>query len=882
MKTRLFHFFIGLALLGRLTQTVHAAVAFTITPSAISNTYSGPITLQITGLTAGETVVVQKYLDANTNGVVDAGDILWQQFNLTDGTNFVIGGVTNNNVPGDTDGTANGQITAKLNFKSDFSQTIAGQYFFELSSPSNHFTAITNSFTVTNFPYAQQFTGTVVSNGVAVPNAAILLFPSSGPNGNNNPVGGAVANNSGIYTIRAPAGSYSLIPFKANFVANFATAPVFTLGNNATFNTNLSLFPTTKSISGKFVDASNSAIGLPGLLVPVQTQNRGLLGICFTDTNGNFTLGVSSNQWGISGQSAGLAFHGYVGWQNKTAVDTTTGSVSGVTLALSKATAFFYGTVKDNLGNPLPGEVAVEAYDNNNNIYQSDGYADTNGNYVTAVLGGLASNDPWWVSVDNSSSFPNYIFSQPAFDQNGGDNIKAGKAVQANITAILATHTISGNVKTNGNAVIGVGVSANATIGGVDYNLDNVDTDANGNYSLAVANGNWNVNVSCQGGSDSLDSILGSGNYQCPNSQSVTINNSNATGVNFIVQLSGSDQIFGYLTDGMGSPIVGVNVYANDGKGDIYTNSTDDTGYYSFNVADGNWDISVDCGQLTGQSYPCVSDQDVSVCCGNSVEVDFTTCDQPFQITTTNLPTGVVNVPYDQFLQASSCNGNFTWSVNDPQDLPPGLQLASSGELFGTPTNGGMFSFTVSVTDGNNNTTNQMLSLVVNGGPLQVATTSLPNGTNGTFYSQTLQAAGGLTPYNWSLAPGSAGLPASLVLATNGVISGTPGLSGTNFEFIVQVTDASTNSAQQLLSLTIVGSSNVPAIVLTAPKLLGDGQFEFIFNTVSGGNYTIQYCTTLGDWIDLMTLGGSGAPLTIIDPNPAGSGERFYRVKTGP
>jgi len=872
MKTRFYFFFIGLVLLARLAQTTHAAVAFTITPAVVSNTYSGMITLQVTGLTNnGDTVVIQKFLDANTNGVIDAGDILWQQFNLTDGTNFVIGGVTNNNVPGDTDGTANGQITAKLNFQTDFSQTIVGQFLFELSSPSNHFTAITNFFTVTNFPYAQRFTGTVVSNGVAVPNAAILLFPSTGPNGNSNPVGGAVANNSGVYNIQAPVGSYSLIPFKTNFVANFATAPVFTLSNNATFNTNLSLLPATESISGKFVDASNSSLGLPGLLVPVQTQNKGLLGIGFTDTNGNFTVAVSSNQWGISALSADVAFHGYVGLQNKTTADTTTGSVVGVTIALPKATAFFYGTVKDNFGNPLPGEVAIEAYDNNNNLYQSDGYTDTNGNYVTAAVGGLGSSDPWQVQVDNSSSFPNYIFSQPAFDQNGGDNLKTGKAVLANITGLLATNHITGNVQFNGANVSGVQVYAEATIGTNNYQTQ-MDTDTNGNYSLNVGAGDWTVNVYDCGCSDndSLNNVLGNVNYQDPNSQNVNITNYNST-VNFIIPVSGNDQIFGYVTDGLGNPIVGVNVYANDGLGDLYTNSTDDTGYYSFNVADGNWDISVDCGQLSGQGYPCVSDQEVSVCCGNSVEADFVACNQPLQITTTSLPAGAVSVYYDHFLQASSCSASFTWSTNFGA-LPPGLQLASSGELFGTPVNGGTFSFTVSVTDGNNNTTNQLLSLTVSGGSPQVITTSLPKGTNGVFYRQQLQASGGYSPYTWSLSPGSAGLPANLALASNGVISGTPALSGTNFEFIVQVTDANTNSAQQLLSLTIVGSSIVPVVGLTASKL-ENGQFEFTFNTVSGVNYTIQYCTTLGNWIDLMTLGGSGGPLTIIDPNPAGGGE---------
>ena len=55
-----------------LCQNGRAAVGFTITPSAVSNTYVGNITLQVTGLTPGDTVVVQKYLDANADGVIDA------------------------------------------------------------------------------------------------------------------------------------------------------------------------------------------------------------------------------------------------------------------------------------------------------------------------------------------------------------------------------------------------------------------------------------------------------------------------------------------------------------------------------------------------------------------------------------------------------------------------------------------------------------------------------------------------------------------------------------------------------------------------------------------------------------------------------------------
>ena len=235
MKTLIQHLFFALALAAGFAQ-IASAVTFNITPSTVSNTYNGTITLQVSNLTSGDTVVVQKFLDLNTNGIVDAGDYLVQQFDLTDGqAGMVIGGVTNLNVPGDNDTTAE-QITATLNFQNgDFVQNFVGKYLFVLSSPAGHFSPITNSFTVTKFAFAQKFTGNVVSNSTPVPNAVVLLFPPprSGNHGPGTPVAGTVANNSGAYSIQAPPGTYVPMAFGNNYVADYSASPILTLGSGA-------------------------------------------------------------------------------------------------------------------------------------------------------------------------------------------------------------------------------------------------------------------------------------------------------------------------------------------------------------------------------------------------------------------------------------------------------------------------------------------------------------------------------------------------------------------------------------------------------------------------------------------------------------------------
>ena len=83
-----------------------------------------------------------------------------------------------------------------------------------------------------------------------------------------------------------------------------------------------------------------------------------------------------------------------------------------------------------------------------------------------------------------------------------------------------------------------------------------------------------------------------------------------------------------------------------------------------------------------------------------------------------------------------------------------------------------------------------------------ITTGSLPSGTNGAAYSQALAAAGGATPYTWSLDLGN--LPSGLSLSTGGVISGTPTAYGTS-DFTVRVTDswAPANSDTQALSIVV-------------------------------------------------------------------------------
>jgi hypothetical protein len=172
-------------------------------------------------------------------------------------------------------------------------------------------------------------------------------------------------------------------------------------------------------------------------------------------------------------------------------------------------------------------------------------------------------------------------------------------------------------------------------------------------------------------------------------------------------------------------------------------------------------------------------------------------------ITTASLPDGTVGSAYSQSLSASGGTGVYQWSVSS--GVPPaGLALSPGGVVTGTPTTPGLGSFTVQVKDSANATVTKALSINVAAAALTITTASLPGGTVGTAYSQSLAASGGAGGYQWSVSSGV--LPAGLSLSATGAFAGTPTTSGPG-NFTVQVKDSTNATATKALSI------NVPAPV---------------------------------------------------------------------
>lgn len=187
-------------------------------------------------------------------------------------------------------------------------------------------------------------------------------------------------------------------------------------------------------------------------------------------------------------------------------------------------------------------------------------------------------------------------------------------------------------------------------------------------------------------------------------------------------------------------------------------------------------------------------------------EVSLTVNSAVITVNPSTLPDPVLSTTYNQSVTASGGGGTYTFTVSSGAP-PTGLTLSGAGVLSGTPTASGTYTFTVLATDTFGSTGIRAYTLVV---PLVIDPTSLPNGTRGVAYNQTITATGGTAPYSFAVTAGA--LPGGLNLdADTGVISGTPDTLNT-FNFTITATNGAGRSGSRAYTLVVAPSASVVSL----------------------------------------------------------------------
>jgi hypothetical protein len=185
-----------------------------------------------------------------------------------------------------------------------------------------------------------------------------------------------------------------------------------------------------------------------------------------------------------------------------------------------------------------------------------------------------------------------------------------------------------------------------------------------------------------------------------------------------------------------------------------------------------------------------------------------------------SVPDGMVGAAYSQVLSASGGAAPYTFTVVSGA-VPAGLTLSAGGVLSGTPTTSGSSTVTIRATDGNGCFAQITYTIAIapaGCAVITIAPPTVPNGTVGVAYTQTISASGGAAPYTFALITGT--VPAGLALSAAGVLSGTPSTVGSS-TFTVRATDANGCVAQITYTLAIIGA--VPTLPQAFAVLLALG-----------------------------------------------------------
>ncbi len=254
----------------------------------------------------------------------------------------------------------------------------------------------------------------------------------------------------------------------------------------------------TALVYGSVKDSQNTPIG--GLSVWCDSGTIPLAGSGMTDANGEFSVGIIAGDWWLGFSQETLAAAGLI--LQSTNVTLTDGQAQRVDFVARRATAHLRGFVRKPDGSPLSDQ-SLYAWSNDGS---SGNRTAADGSFDLPVFAGS-----WTLQLEDNEAQAAGVMS-PRLDLTVTDGVDVNSIL---VIARPITARITGRVATTGGMPLAnLGVYALADFGTNHYDVG-MNTDANGYYTLDVADGTWLVNLNCNDLQDR--------GYSCPSQATVVV-----------------------------------------------------------------------------------------------------------------------------------------------------------------------------------------------------------------------------------------------------------------------------------------------------------------------------------------------------------------------
>ncbi len=403
-----------------------------------------------------------------------------------------------------------------------------------------------------------------------------------------------------------PAGSYTFSVYSPPATNGENYYPpansTITVESSGATTKNISFLAATKTLTGQITRTSTTGATIAVTDANVWVSKIGGNGWANanTDSSGNYSLTLTGGSWYIGVNPTTWPSDWTYTYSSETisfADDTTTESKTK-NYTVESLNSTVNGSIKKPDGStPAQYSVGLNLSNTKNQWYYAS--VDASGNFTVKVTAGTYSVSGW--VTDSNYSFPKVA----TFTVNESET----KTLET-ITLVEKSDTISGTILDNfGSPVAGASINGWKSNGSWDWS--SATTDTNGNYTLKVTPGTWQVNAWPQ---------WDSGYVYSGQPVSVSVTSGVTATKNFTFQKA-TVTVNGTVTDPDGNVLTTLYAWAsaNDGS-QQWSNvgASVNNGKFTMKIPAGTWDISVyiyaaEYGSPDPKSITVVDNETVSV-----------------------------------------------------------------------------------------------------------------------------------------------------------------------------------------------------------------------------------------------------------------------------